>query len=157
MVAFWSPARLAEALRADALSERDKLQLMVASAIFGEIFGSLGIIYTWRAAPILLPPAVLGLTVSLIGLYSSFRANQRGDGVRFVERLVGLGFPVGARVLTAFYGGFWLLTGITSGHWGLPNTPPGWMQWALTYLLATTVMWLSMRKYMGRAARTAAA
>jgi hypothetical protein len=159
MVAFWSPARLAEALRADALSERDKLHLLVASLIFGNLFGSLGILYTLRAAPTLLAPSVLGLAISLIGLYASFRANQGGDGVRFVERLVCLGFAIGARVVTAFYGGYWLLAGISSGHWGWPNdmTPGFWAQWAVVYLLATAFMWRSVRKYVGLAARTAAA
>ena len=158
MVAFWSPARLAEALRADALSERDKLQLLVASLVFANLFGSLGILYTWRM-PAHLAASLLGFAISLSGLYASFRANQRGDGIRFVERLVCLTFPVGARVLTAFYGGYWLLAGISSGHWGWPNdlTPGFWAQWALVYVLATIFMWRSVRKYVGLAARVAAA
>lgn len=159
MVAFWSPARIAEALRADALSERDKLHLLVASLVFANVFGSLGILYTWQAARMLLPSSILGLAISLIGLDASFRANQRGDGVRFAERLVCLAFPVGVRVLTGFYGGYWLLAGATSGFWDWPNgiSRGFWAQWALVYLLATTFMWRAVRKYVGLSARATAA
>jgi hypothetical protein len=93
---------MAEALRADALSERDKLQLLVATLVFANLFGSLGILYAWRM-PALLAASLLGLAISLIGLYAAFLANQGGDGIRFVERLVCLGFPVGARVSTAVW------------------------------------------------------
>lgn len=158
MVVLWSPARVAEALRADTLSERDKLQLVVASVILADLFGSLGILYALRA-PVFLVPSVLGMAITFIGLYASFRANQRGDGVRFVERLVCLGFPVSARVLTAFYGSFWLLGGVASGYWDWPNgmSRGFWAQWALVYLLATAFMWRSVRKYMELAARATAA
>jgi hypothetical protein len=158
MVAFWSPAHIAEALRSDALSERDKLHLLVASFVFANLFGSLGIVYTWRM-PLLLVTSLLGLAITLIGLYAAFRANQRGDGVRFVERLTCLGFPVGARVFAAFYGGYWLLAGIGSGHWGWPNemSPGFWTQWAVVYVLVTSFFWRGVRKYVQVAARPAAA
>ena len=159
MVVFWSPARLAEALRTETLSERDKLQLLVASLIFANLFGTLGLLYTWRAAPMLLVPSILGLVISLVGLYASFRSNQRADGVRFVERLSCLGFPVSARMFTSFYGGYWLLAGIGTGHWGWPNemSVGFWAQWAVVYLLVTVFTWRSLRKYVGLAARTTAA
>jgi hypothetical protein len=82
MVAIWSPARIAEALRSDALGERDKLHLLVASFVSANLFGSLGILYMWRM-PTVLVTSFLGLAI-IIGLYAAFRANQRGDGVRFV-------------------------------------------------------------------------
>ena len=153
MVAFRSPARIAEALRSNALSERDKLQLLVASFVFADIFGSLGVLYTWRM-PVLLVTSLLGLTINLIGLYATFRANQRGDGIRFVERLLCLGFPVGARVFVVFYGGLWLMTGISSGQWGWPNeVSPGFLaQWAVVYLLVTLFFWRSVRKHVEAAA-----
>ena len=88
------PGRLADALAANSLSERDKFHYLVLWAVAGTLlgtgFGSWNA-WTWSRVAYL---AVLGL-ITVLGLVVCFRANARGDNQSFLDRYVCLSALVG--------------------------------------------------------------
>lgn len=87
-------ARLADDLRHDRLSERQKVGYLMGSIVFTILFSrSPGLLSGgWTLA------SVVGLLVyvalSLGGIWYSFTANARGDGQAFIERFFCLNLPI---------------------------------------------------------------
>lgn len=87
------PSRLADALAANALSERQKFQYLLVWAISGVLLQHHGGSQAWGWPRL----SFLGLSllITLAGLIACFQANVRGDNQGFLERYLCLSVPVG--------------------------------------------------------------
>jgi hypothetical protein len=96
------PRRLADALAANALSEREKFHYLLLWAVAGTVLGA-GIgswdAWTWSRVASL---ALLGV-ITVLGLVICFRANAHGDNQAFLERYVCLSALVGVVISILYY------------------------------------------------------
>jgi prolipoprotein diacylglyceryltransferase len=148
------PRRLADALAADSLSERDKFHYLLIWAVFGIVVGQLvGTSPRWDNLRLLATAPSLLITVA--GLVACFQANARGDNRAFLERYLCLSVPVGL-VTSAVY--YLLYYGM-----GLVGLRAGWVEsdasnWNGTAMalvgsvIALTLFYIWMRALMARAA-----
>lgn len=93
---LWNARRLALALRAGRVSERQKAQYLIAGSVISGLGVSAGLRALGSAATAL--PFLASLLVTVAGLRACQGANQRGDDTAFVER-VGLPGGPGDRAL----------------------------------------------------------
>jgi hypothetical protein len=149
------PRRLADALAANSLSERDKFHYLVLWAVAGTLlgtgFGSWNA-WTWSRAAYL---AVLGI-ITIVGLVVCFRANARGDNQAFLDRYVCLSALVGIAMTVLYYALYYGL-GIAAllGGW-IDVDARGWNREAMgltTSVIASTIYYLWLRQLLVRAAR----
>src|SRR4051794_23874404 len=90
---LWNTRQLAQALRDDRLSERDKVAYLLVGTGLQFILGrSTLVTQRLTLGGILIVLAVFG--ISILGLVHAFQLNQRGDGSRFIERCVVLIVPL---------------------------------------------------------------
>ena len=94
------------------------------------------------------------------GIVACFRANQRGDGVRFIERIVCLALPVLVRwyVLTlgVYYAAYF--AGGLAGWWtaaSYHDSFGGFRLWA--YVLVQALYFAMLRRYVALASSRPAA
>lgn len=158
-IRIWNASALAAELRDGTLSEAEKAGYVLAlvvgqtamEAISGRAAGALG-------GPGRFLSAALLAAVSAAGLVACFRANQRGDGVRFIERVMCLALPVLVRwyvlTLAVYYGVF--LMGRIVGWW-TPDSFGGeagrFRFWA--FLLSHALFFAMLRRYVALAASRA--
>jgi hypothetical protein len=148
------PGRLAEALAAGSLSEREKFHyLLVWTAVMAVVGPLVGTSLRWdRLRLISIAP---GLLINLVGLLACFTANARGDNRAFLERYLCLSVPVGLVVVALQY---LLYYGM-----GLVGLGAGWVapdarNWDATIMAliasmaALTLFWVWMWRLMARAA-----
>jgi hypothetical protein len=96
------PRRLAIALAAGELSEREKLQYLLFGAIIDVLLpGQYGGWSVWTRDRIVLLAANLIITV--VGLVACFQANVRVDNRGFLERYLCLSFPLGVIMYVLYY------------------------------------------------------
>jgi hypothetical protein len=98
---LWNPRPVAEALRADRLSEADKFRYTVAAIVMRGLIGS-GAVLTAHASLGSLVTAVGALVVSVIGVRACYVRNRTGDNRGFVDRYMCLGVPVLVQTYTMY-------------------------------------------------------
>jgi hypothetical protein len=149
------PQRLADALAANTLSEREKFQYLILWAVAGTLLNSgvgAGDAWTWpRLASLSLLAAV-----TVAGLVLCFQANARGDNQAFLERFLCLSAVVGL-VATALYYVLYYGMGVIAYLAGwIDAEARGWNRevTSLTASLgATVIYYLWLRQLLARAAR----
>src|SRR3989344_6753381 len=97
---FWNISALAQELREEKLTERDKMKYVLALFLLGNIFfyGAQGLYVSAGFLLALEVLAVIAITVG--GIIWCYAANAKGDNKSFVERFVVLSLPVTVRLLT---------------------------------------------------------
>ena len=94
---WWNVDALAAELREDATSEQDKMGYLLADTVIT----GLAFLVPRPWSPVQFVAGLMGLGISAFGILLCFEANRRGDGKRFVERFVCIGWPITVRVLLA--------------------------------------------------------
>jgi hypothetical protein len=149
------PRRLADALAANALSEREKFHYLVLWAVVGTLLGAgVGAGDAWTR-PRLASLALLAI-ITVVGLIICFRANARGDNQAFLERYVCLSALIGL-VSSALYYALYYGMGVVAliGGW-IDRDARGWNRDAMglaAWVLASVVYYLWLRQLLTRAAR----
>ena len=155
---WWDAGRLAQELRAGRVSARDQLHYLLASLVLQTLSGRaslLAAVLPGGGGPRVAFWPLLTLAVAAAGFVACFRANARGDGRAFLERVVCLGLPVGLRV----YAGYAALAGLfllAAGPTGARRETFGpWLVWSLLYVGALAATFLTLRRYVALAAGAA--
>ncbi|HEV7591363.1 MAG TPA: hypothetical protein VGO40_24835 [Longimicrobium sp.] len=142
--------RLADELREDALSEKDKLGYLLAIVVIaGLVGGASGPAFR---TPIWAATALLQLVISLGGIWYCFAANERGDGRSFIERYVCLGFPLGIWWIGAYYGFYFL--GLAAASVPAVSRAQLWYRSypALAMVCLSPLYYVALARYVARAA-----
>jgi hypothetical protein len=96
------PRRLAMALAANEVSEREKFQYLLVWAVIGIALPSqLGGWTGWSRGRVAF--LLAGLLITIVGLLACFRANARGDNRAFLERYLCLSVPLGLVAYALYY------------------------------------------------------
>ena len=151
------PRRLADALAAGRLSERDKLSYLLVWPVVGtaaEYYRAS--VQSWSQPQMAFVAAAV--LISILGLLVCFRANVQGDNRSFLERYVCLSVPIGAVTYAVFFGGYYAmgLVGLLGG-WVEPDAS-NWnadLMGAVSSVAAMGLFFLWMRSAIGRAAGSA--
>jgi hypothetical protein len=97
------PKRLAVALAAGELSERDKFLYLILWAVIGALAeGQRATWNGWSRGRVVF--VLVGLAISVVGLFACVQANARGDNRAFLERYLCLSVPIGVVTFAAYYG-----------------------------------------------------
>lgn len=151
---FWNPAKLATDLRSGKLSEIQKFNYVVISAIIHMIVGS-GSILRGHYTSLHLSFIFAYICVTLVGLNISFRVNQEGDGKFFLERYLCLSVPL----IVLIYGISYLIYYLSFLNAAIEFVKiklPG-SQDALRYsfpIIALIIYYYNLQKYMRLASIT---
>jgi hypothetical protein len=148
------PGRLAAALAASELSERDKFHYLLAWALIGVFINPLvGISHRWDHLRIL--SVVPSLLITAVGLVACFQANARGDNRAFLERYLCLSLPVSLVTSAAYYLFYYGmgLVGFGAG-WVKPDASNwnGTVMALVASVIALSLFFVWMRALMLRAA-----
>jgi hypothetical protein len=96
------PRRLAVALAAGELSEREKFEYLLVWAVIGILVPShMGGWTDWSRIRVAF--LVISLVITVIGLLTCFGTNARGDNRAFLERYLCLSVPLGVMTYVAYY------------------------------------------------------
>jgi len=152
------PRRLAAALAAGDVSEREKFQYLLVWALISIMiprhFGG----WTgWSAVRVTF--LAVSLLITILGLLACFQANARGDNRAFVERYLCLSVPLGIMTYALYYAIYYGL--------GLVGLVTGWVaidasNWdrdrmsLVASVSALSLFFLWMRASIMRAARARA-
>jgi hypothetical protein len=105
---WWNASKLAADFREGRVDEKERFKYYLATVVAWNILVQTvfryGVVY-WGAH---LLCAGLILIINVAGIVLCFRANQRGDNVDFIPRMICLGWPVGIR-LAVIFGAFTLV------------------------------------------------
>jgi hypothetical protein len=148
------PRRLADALGANALSEREKFHYLLLWAVAETLLGAgVGPWGPWTRSRV--ASLVLLAVVTVFGLIICFRANARGDNRAFLERYVCLSALVGV-VISILYYALYYGMGIVAlvGGW-IDSEAHGWNRDAMSLvagLIAAAIYYLWLRQLLTRAA-----
>jgi len=149
------PRRLADALAANALSEREKFHYLLLWAVAGTLLGAgAGTWDAWTRSRV--ASLALLAIITVVGLIICFRANARGDNQAFLERYVCLSALIGLVISTLYYAlyyGMGLLALV--GGW-IDIEARGWNRDAMglvAWVLASVIYYLWLRQLLTRAAR----
>jgi hypothetical protein len=148
------PRRLADALAANALSEREKFQYLILWAVAGTFLGAglgVGEAWTWsRLAALSLLAAV-----TVAGLVLCFQANTRGDNQAFLERYLCLSALVGVVAAALYYALYYGMGVIAFLAGWVDAEARGWNREAMSLtasLGATVIYYFWLRQLLTRAA-----
>jgi hypothetical protein len=153
------PARLAGALAAGEVSEREKFLYLLVWAVVGILVPSrVGGWAGWSSVRVAL--VVVSLLITIGGLLVCFQANARGDNRAFLERYLCLSVPLGFMTYVLYYAIYYGL--------GLAGATIGWVEsdarnWdrdlmsLISSMSALSLFFLWMRASIVRAARVRAA
>lgn len=151
---LFNAARLADDLRHDRLSERQKVGYLMASLAFTTLFsrspGLLSDGLTVASAAAMLAFVAL----SLGGIWYCFTANARGDGRAFIERFFCLNLPILlawtlAMAITAY------AVRVAASVLGVPDArfDEAYRAWSpIVYMAVLPLYYLAMGHYVARAA-----
>jgi hypothetical protein len=96
------PRRLAVALAAGELSEREKFQYLLFGAIIDVLLPSQVAGWTnWTRDRVMF--VAVSLVITVVGLLACFHANVRVDNRNFLERWLCLSFPLGIVLYVLYY------------------------------------------------------
>ena len=152
---WWDAARLARDLRAERVTAREQLHYLLATLGLQTLVGRASLLAAvlpgGGGARVAFWP-LLAFAAAAAGFVACFRANARGDGRAFLERVFCLGVPVGLRVLAGYValGGLFLLAAGPAG--ARRETFGPWLVWTLLYVGSLAAMFLMLRRYVALAA-----
>lgn len=99
---IWNKKALEQKLIDDSLTEREKFSYVFA-LIFSYVLGSsIAIFFPEEVSEIAVLGQVFMLILTAIGIIWCFQINQSGDGTKFVERFVCIGWVMSIRVLAMY-------------------------------------------------------
>jgi len=152
------PSRLADALAADALSEREKFQYLLVWAISGVLLQHHGGTQAWDWPRL----TFLGLSflITLAGLMACFQANVRGDNRAFLERYLCLSVPVGLVTYGLYFLLYYALGFFALAARWIDREAHGWNRDAMSLLasmLVLTIYYIWMRQLLQQVAGARAA
>lgn len=148
---LWNVSRAASALREETVSESEKFQYLLVAAALQSLVGKAALIVRGQTVGgVVVVLAILGVT--LWGLWQAFATNQRGDGVRFLERYIVLSVPLTFQFYTLYIVAALTTYLLTLGAW---QRASGWspLLWAV-YLLGLVWLFRRLARFIGHAART---
>jgi len=106
---WWNVSKLAEDLREGRVDEKERFKYFLASFIAWNVallvfyyFGGLGSIEN-------LVYVVVSLVSAIVGICLCYRANNKGDKIDFIPRMICLSWPVGIQLGISFSAAFLLL------------------------------------------------
>jgi hypothetical protein len=149
------PRRLADALAANALSEREKFHYLILWAVAGTLLGTgLGSwdAWTWSRVASLALLAV----ITVLGLVICFRANARGDDQAFLERYVCLSALVGLVISVLYYALYYGMGIVALVAGWIDVEARGWNRDRMglaASVLASIIYYLWLRQLLARVAR----
>jgi len=91
---FWNVDALVQDLKQNRVSGYDKFLYYLVGILFIQVAIFLG-----RTN---LLEFILGLGISIWGIYSCYQVNKAGDNQNFIERMICLSFPIGIRFVVIF-------------------------------------------------------
>jgi hypothetical protein len=143
-------AGLADELRRDELSEKQKLAYMVAMVVVGLLLGRSAGMEPWTLLGAAV--ALLQLGIAVGGVWYCFAANQRGDGRSFIERFVCLGVPLWIWWAVANYTLYFL--GLAIAFLPAVSRTEAWYRSfpILASLVLGPLYYLALARYVARAA-----
>ncbi len=108
---WWNYRKLAEDLRENRVDGKERFKYFLATFIGWNIAVQL---FAYSPGPLLigLPRFVVVavcVLIAIVGIASCYRANQRGDNVDFIARMICLGLPVGVQLAS-----FWVMFVLTA-------------------------------------------
>jgi hypothetical protein len=122
------------------LSERDKFAYLIAASFLQILIGRYGLFMRGQtAAGVIVVLVSLGITIW--GLLRAFGMNERGDGVKFLERYVVLAVPLTLQ-FCALYAGLALLSYLLVPA---PAEQPQAMRYAFWLSYGVALIWLYRR------------
>jgi hypothetical protein len=101
---IWKTSLLAEDLRSNLVDETSFKNYYLASSLLTAICFYLTILQPNQNFPALATEALGTLTVTILGINAAFAANGGAGGVRFIERIISLAFPLLIKVFLAGMG-----------------------------------------------------
>jgi len=137
---LWRASRAATALRADRLSERDKFAYLIAGSILQFLVGRYALLMRGQTVGGIIDVLVM-IGITIWGLVYAFRMNERGDGVKFLERYVVLAFPLTLQFY-AVYAGIALLAYLLVP---IPAEQPQALRYAIWLSYSVALVWLYRR------------
>jgi len=158
---FWNAARLADDLREGRVSEREKLRYLLLLVALHSLAGSgsasvVDALRSDRPGAALWP--LLGFVIAVVGLVACFRANARGDGRHFLDRIYCLAVPVWIPVYVAYLAAAFALERLAGPMTPVDGSRPKlgpYLLWVLLLLAPAIVGFVRLRRYVARAAGTA--
>ena len=150
---LFNAARLADDLRNDRLSEKQKMGYFMAATAFTLLFGrGPGLVSGWTALGV--ATTVLYGVITLAGIGYSFAANARGDGRAFLERLLCLSLPLTLWWVIAISAVI-VAARVAAMEMGVPDAryDQGYARYgALASAAVLPLYYVAMARYVGRAA-----
>jgi len=100
---LWNTNALANELKEGTLSEREKFKYYITSTLLYEllILVTSFSARTFSAVEIFL--SLLSIAILFFGTYQSYRVNQKGDGLNFIERFICLSLPIGIKIIVWYF------------------------------------------------------
>src|SRR5690242_21470685 len=146
---LWKAQVLAEELREDRVSEREKLGYLLVGVVLQVLLGRASILAALRSPAALLSSVVV-LLLDVVGLVLVFRANAQGDGRQFVERYICLAVPLGIRMYALYAGlalALYVLTGLRAPIAGSRSWAV-WLAWWALYYGVPIWFFAAMRRWI---------
>ena len=98
---FWKVNALADDLKADRLSEKEKMIYFFLSSIVTVFFLEFSLYMGQVPDRVNITSSILNVLVNAAGLLFCYQANKKGDNKAFIERIICLSVPIGVRVIIA--------------------------------------------------------
>lgn len=141
---WWNYRKLAEDLRENRVDEKERFKYFLATFIG---WNMAVLLWAYSPGPFGLPGFVavaVCVIIAIIGIASCYRANQRGDNVDFIPRMICLALPVGLQLASVWamlvltFGVMESVSAAALGPLSFAYTLPGaaWKSW--TDLVAGT-------------------
>lgn len=152
---WWNAGRLARDLRAGRVTARDELGYLLATLVLETVTGRPSLLAAFGAGgegargafwPLLI------LAISAAGTLACFRANARGDGRAFLQRVVCLGLPVFVRVYAGYAAVSVVLYVVLGAGPSRRDTVGSWLVWGTLYLGTLVATFVVLRRYVSIAA-----
>jgi hypothetical protein len=153
-MAIWTPARVAEDLRAGRLTESSKARYIVFAIIAQSVTGSRSLRDVRPGVDTI--ALFMCLVITLIGVWAAIRANAAGDGRAFVERYMCIGVSLWVYIAAVYIAIYYVIyVFLARGQVVTAETYP---RLAMPYMRSLGV-WLTIgfaigiRQYVAQAAR----
>jgi hypothetical protein len=115
---LWNVNGLADELRAERTTEKNKLLYYLFTVLFAWVMDELNTGGPEISTPYGLLSLVVGIAVTVLGMFYCYGVNQKGDGKCFVTRFICLSVPVTVRIAVGLIAVVVLVYGVGSAVGG---------------------------------------
>jgi len=138
-VHLWRVGALADELREQRLTEREKFAYVFTTAALKSVLAPLSFLAGPNRGH--LPILMIGsASIMLSGLAYCFRVNQQGDGRYFIERYICLAVPIACRVLLISLSAFIALNAVLAATLGKPAATAFRSSWGAPATLSALII-----------------